>query len=207
MLTLGVCAVIPQIPIAFAQVWLVREASPLDLPVSFASTLYGEVTFAAVVFASAKAASGDAPDAFESLGAALQRLGTIFEFLVRYLGSVVLLALTIVGIPFAIRVLVRWFFGTEAIMLRDLNAKDAITLSCRITSGHRWRLAGVFLLLTVFAVPFLAGPFLVNGELTIAAWATLSLVTVPLGGCFWTLVFLDLEKQTVAGQMAPLPVS
>jgi hypothetical protein len=172
------------------------------------STLYGDVLFAATVFASAKAVSGRAPDAFESIQAALQRLASILELLVRYLGSVVLLSVTIVGIPFAIRILVRWFFGTQAIMLREVNATDAISLSCGITTGRWWRLAGIMLLLgTVFGVPFLASSFLLGRELAIAAWATLSLVTVPLGGCFWTLVFLDLEERTVAGQVAPLPVS
>ena len=208
MLTLGVFAVIPHLPNAFAQPWLVREAPLLDLAVSLASFVLSQIVYAATVYASAKAASGDAPNAFASLRAALDRLGALLELAVRTFGSAFLLAITIAGIPLALRILVRWIFGTEAIMLRGSNAKGAISLSCMLATGRWWQLAGVILLFfLVIGLPNLTAPFLIDREVTVVGWMAASVLISPVVGCFWTLLFLDLEERTDIAQTAPMPVS
>lgn len=199
MLTLGVFAVVPQLLSAFGQPRLLAEMASIPLT---------DIVFATTVYASAKAASGHTPDAFESLRAVRDRLGPVLELLLRYLATSLLLALTIVGIPFAIRVLVRWFFGTQGVVLRGLDAKGAISLSCRIATGRWWRLAGITLLvLLLLGVPFYAGPFLVGRDVTLVARMLLSVITSPLLACFWTLLFLDLEQRLPEFEPRPLPVS
>lgn len=126
----------------------------------------------------------------------------------RQLGAILLLAITIVGIPLAIRIFVRWFLGTQGVVLRGLDAKDAISLSCHLAEGRWWRLALLMLLVplliagpSIAAFLFLGYP----GSLTVSIPLTFALA--PLLGCFWTLLFLNLEERTQAGAPDPIHAS
>ena len=68
-----------------------------------------------------------------------------------------LLAITVIGIPWAIRLFVRWNFAIYAVMLNDQNAKAAISFSCDLVTGRWWQMAG--LLLATFAPGFIVVPF------------------------------------------------
>jgi hypothetical protein len=171
-------------------IWLIR---PLFLG-QIVSTVFGELVFAAIVSASARAASGDAANAFESLDAVRGRIGALLELLGRQLGAAILLAITVVGIPFSIRILVRWFFGTQALVLRGLDPKQSIALSCQLANRRWWWLAGtIFLFAVALGAPQLFVGWYLGRPESLVVTVPLSAILVPLVGCFWTLVFLDLE--------------
>jgi hypothetical protein len=159
-----------------------------------ASLALGELVFAALASAAAIAYAGGRPSLVESLRAARDRFGTILELLARQLGAFLLLAITLVGIPLALRIFVRWFFGTQGVMLRGLNAKDAISHSCQLVTGRWWPIAGIILLaVLIFGGPAFASTFVFDYRLTIVIWMPFSVVVTPILSCFWTLAFFDLE--------------
>jgi hypothetical protein len=65
------------------------------------------------------------------------------------LGMVVLLTITVVGIPFAIHRFIRWSLFAEACMLDDLSATGSLRRSSELVKGRWWRTFG-------FTVPFAA---------------------------------------------------
>jgi len=199
MWTLGAFAIIPQ--------GLANVGNP-PLVAQLASIALTEIVFAATVGASAKAVSGETPDAFESLRIVRDRIGALLELIARQFGAMLLLAITIVGIPFAIRILVRWFFGTQGVVLRGLDAKGAISLSCRLASGRWWQLGLLVLTIPLFlAAPSILALVFLGRVGSLAVSIPLTFALAPPLGCFWTLLFLDLEERTGASQIAALSVS
>ncbi len=72
--------------------------------------------------------------------------------------AVVLMLLTIVGIPFAIWKYVAWQFVQQEILFEDRSVRDAFRNSSRIVRGHWWRTvrgAGFFWLISVITGPAL----------------------------------------------------
>lgn len=61
---------------------------------------------------------------------------------------VVLLFLTIVGIPWAVRQAVRWVFIPQVVVFEGLRARDALQRSAELVRGRWWRTAVLVGLLT-----------------------------------------------------------
>jgi hypothetical protein len=184
------------VPINF----VVIQGGFLNFIWQIASLGLGELVFAALIYAAATARAGAVPDVLQSYRIALSKLATLLELLIRQLGAALLLAITIIGIPFAVRILVRWFFGTQAVVLNDLSAKEAISLSCRLVSGRWWRVAGTSLLVSVlFGGPAFA-VFLAFGSSTASyvISSILSTIVRPFAAAFWTLLFLQLQDERAA---------
>lgn len=108
-----------------------------------------------------------------------------------------LLLITLVGIPFAIRTLIRWSFGAQAVILNQETAKDAITHSCRLVKGLWWQIAGagLLLLLPVGLVNVVAAFFWPRGLSGTILTSVLGLFTGPIWAAFWTLLYLRLAEQ------------
>jgi hypothetical protein len=68
----------------------------------------------------------------------------------------VVLALTVVGIPLALWLGVRWLFVQDGMLLRGLGARDSLRWSAAIVRGHWWRTLGRATLLAAIAIA--AGP-------------------------------------------------
>lgn len=157
-----------------------------------------ELVRAALVYAAASFTdmTVTAPaDVLEAYRTALTKLRDIVEQLLRLGGATLLLAITIVGIPWAIRLLVRWNFAVYAIILNDLNAKQAISFSCDLVTGRWWQIFGlgvatlapgvlIYLALLILAQSPLAG---------LIYTAAYTLVAGPLIATFWTFMFLELR--------------
>ena len=58
---------------------------------------------------------------------------------------VVVLAVTIVGIPFALYFAVRWGFFVETLLLEGVSARDALRRSSELVTGMWWRMCGMLL--------------------------------------------------------------
>ena len=161
------------------------------------SLLLPEFVFGALVYAAATAAEGTRPDVRSSYGAVLSRLGNVIGVTVRYFGAIVLLSITIVGIPFAVRLFVRWLFGIHGVVLRDLSAGAALHLSSRLVIGKSWQVFGALvfgglLVSTVWWVPLLLSW---SFELRMVTSLVVGVGGAPFWACFYTLWFLQLCEQ------------
>ena len=89
---------------------------------------------------------------------------TAFEQVTRrflsYLGSSLLLmlvvgalAITIIGIPFAIYFGIRWSFYGQAVMIEETSATDALKRSRELVRGTWWRIFGI--ILAIFLIAFM----------------------------------------------------
>jgi len=172
------------------------------------SVVVAGVGDAALIYASATAHSGGQPSVIQSYRFVIGKFMTLLELTLRTFGAFILLALTILGIPLAIRLLVRWFFGTYAVVLRDDNAKGAITHSCLLVTGRWWSVAAIVLLPVLLSgavyVPLMIfwSPY---STFRVIAGGTFSLLWGPLAASFMTLVFLELEQSK--GEPSPLTAS
>jgi hypothetical protein len=64
----------------------------------------------------------------------------------------VVLAVTVIGIPFAAWLFVRWLFLQEAIILRGLGLRDALRQSAALVRGAWWRTLGAAALFVAVAI-------------------------------------------------------
>jgi hypothetical protein len=159
------------------------------------------VVLAALIRATAVAADGGRPSFSDSYGIVMEKFSTLLSVYLRTFGAAVGLALTIVGIPFAVRLLVRWYFAPQSAMLTQASAKDAISHSCTLVAGRWWQTAGFVLVTLLPGLLF---------SIALAAWAPGELASVvtrsgfsalvlPLIAAFWTLLFIDLVDRVGAG--------
>ncbi len=113
--------------------------------------------------------------------------------------AVVLLALTVIGIPYAVKKAVDWAFVQQAAGFEGLRGRDAFRGSRRLVRGHWWRVAlitSVLLLLLVVTGPFLGVLviFVTDAPLaTINFFGTLLFALVlPFTSVALSLLYLDL---------------
>ena len=155
--------------------------------------VYGAVVLAVESFSGATLiAAADVPEAYRI---ALAKLRDLVEVSARQIGAAFLLTITVVGIPWAIRLFVRWNLGIYAVTLNDLNAKGAISFSCDLVAGRWWQVAG--LLFATYApggIISLTILILTQSTLSSAIFGVIySLVATPVIASFWTLLFLELR--------------
>ena len=121
------------------------------------------------------------------------------------LGMMLLLTITVVGIPFAIHRFIRWSLFAEACVLDDLSATESLRRSSELVKGRWWRTFGFTVLVDVLAI--LSGPLLGVGLLLLTdhslnfinlAAALVYTFTVPYAAIQLTLYYFDLEARGVA---------
>jgi ABC-type sugar transport system permease subunit len=135
----------------------------------------------------------------------LMRWRSLGRGMVTELGMVLLLTITVVGIPFAIHRFIRWSLFAEACMLEDLPATESLRRSSELVRGRWWRTLGFTALVDALAV--LSGPLLGVGLLLLTdhslnfinlAAALVYTFTVPYAAIQLTLYYFDLEARGVA---------
>jgi hypothetical protein len=122
---------------------------------------------------------------------------------------VLLLAVTIIGIPFAIWKYVQWQFVQQEILFEDKSFREAFRGSSRIVRGHWWRtvrIAGFLWLLSVVPGPVL-GFVLIFTPLSLT-WANVvgSVVfalLVPYVATGRTLLYWDLATRQAEAATQP----
>ena len=105
--------------------------------------------------------------------------------------AVVLIAVTIIGIPFAIKKYVDWQFVQQEIVFKNASIRDAFRGSTRLVRRRWWRtvrVAGFFWLLSVVTGPMLGFALI---------FANLSLPVINL---FGSLIFALLTPYVVLGR-------
>ncbi len=121
------------------------------------------------------------------------------------LGMVLLLTITVIGIPFAIHRFIRWSLFAQACMLDDLPATESLRRSSELVKGQWWRTFGFTGLVDTLTV--LSGPLLGVGLLLLTdrslnfinlAGALVYTFTVPFAAIQLTLYYFDLETRGAA---------
>jgi hypothetical protein len=135
----------------------------------------------------------------------LGRWRSLGKGMAKELGMVLLLTITIVGIPFAIHRFIRWSLFAQACMLDDLSATESLRRSSELVKGHWWRTFGFTALVDVLTI--LSGPLLGVG-LLLATDHSLNFInlaaslvytfTVPFAAIQLTLYYFELEARGIA---------
>ena len=131
---------------------------------------------------------------------ALDRLRPLAGAVGIEVGLVLLLLLTVVGIPVAVHLLVRWAFATQACVVEELPARASLKRSAELVRGRWWRVFGITATVNVLAV--LSGPIvglIALFTITSASLDAINLigslvytVTIPLAAIATTLLYFDL---------------
>jgi hypothetical protein len=95
----------------------------------------------AVIFATAEIAAGRQPGVRQSLREGFARIPQLVWTFVRGGVMVLLLTITIVGIPWAVNRSIRWMFGSQAAVLTGERGKTALDTSSQAVQGRWWQAA------------------------------------------------------------------
>jgi hypothetical protein len=151
-----------------------------------------------------------ARDRRASLGQAIratsQRLRPLAAATALQYGVVLLLTLTVVGIPLAIYCFIRWALFAQACVVNGLDGRASLAHSLRLVRGRWWRTFGFTVFVDVLTV--LSG--LIFGIVLLLvtsrslnfidiASSLVYTLTVPLGAIAVTLYYFDLESRAEAG--------
>lgn len=159
----------------------------------------GLLVAAAVVAAIADIDAGRRPDFSGAYDVAFAHFWTLLRATLRVVVIVLLLTVTVIGIPWAIRQLIRWLFIQQAVILEGTNATDALRHSSDTVIGSWWRTLGIQLVIGIIAgVPaaivaavFRLAPALVSGTVNAVASAAL----LPFAAIATTLLYFDLRAR------------
>lgn len=167
----------------------------------------------AAIWATAELLAGRRPAVGDAFAVAWRLAPRTFVAALLAAAGIFLLAVTIIGIPFAVERWVRWTFVVHATVLDDKTARAALRTSAAATHKRWWRLA--------FALPLLAfvgaalGPvvgilLMVAGrmpiELANGAGAIVYGLTQPLALAGTTVLYLHGRRSAAEPAAAPAPV-
>ena len=163
------------------------------------------ITTAAVAFALREIDAGRLVRGADAFRAAFDRLRALVGAAARQYVVAVLLTITVVGLPFAIRRYVRWSLFAEACALEDLSAGGSLRRSAQLVTGRWWRTFGftaLVVVLTTVSGPVLGVVLLLLTDRSLnfinIAGALVYTVTVPYAAIALTLYYFDLETRDVA---------
>jgi hypothetical protein len=138
----------------------------------------------------------------QAYGRVVRRLRPLLRGMFTELVMVILLTITIIGIPLAIHRFVRWSLFAQACVLDDLPAVESLHRSSELVRGRWWRTFGFTALVDALAV--LSGPLFGVGLLLLTdhsvnfinlAAALVYTATVPYAAIQLTLYYFDLEAR------------
>jgi hypothetical protein len=127
---------------------------------------------------------------------------------------VIVLMITIIGIPYALKKFVDWQFVQQEVLFQDRSIREALRGSTRVVRGGWWHCGGVAL--TLWIIGQIPGPLLGFGLIftTVSAGAVNVIaavafaLTLPYVGIGRTLLYFDLQARTAAErEPARVPVA
>jgi hypothetical protein len=122
----------------------------------------------------------------------------------------VLMAITVIGLPFAVYFYIAWQFPQQEILFEDRSIRESLRGSHRLVRGHWWRtvvVAGILALIGIVAGPIL-GFFLIflnlSAVLVNLIGSLVFALLMPYVALGRTLLYLDLctREEAAAGQPA-----
>jgi hypothetical protein len=174
-------------------------ALPLFVLISLGQVAVNLLASAALIAALADIDAGRAPDFGRAYDVAFERFWRLAGAVLRVSFHVLLFAVTIVGIPWAIQRLVRWVFVEQAVILDSTSAKAALSYSAGAVIGSWWRTLGIWLLISLLAgvsaglvsALFSIAPVAVSSTAT----AVINALVLPFVIVATTLLYFDLNAR------------
>ena len=155
------------------------------------------IAAAAIVTALTLIDRGGEPTFSDTFDAAFERFWTLLGAFLRAIAIVLLLAITVIGLPWAIQRVIRWLFIGQAVVLDNAAPSAALSQSALAVHGRWWRTLGAALvILIIVRVPgfIVAGvlifaPVFVSGSVN----SFMNALLLPFGVIALTLLYLDLQ--------------
>jgi hypothetical protein len=148
-------------------------------------------------------------------GAVFRRLWRVIAVEVMVNLLVLVLFLTVIGIPYALKKFVDWQFVQQEVLFEDRSIREALRGSTRVVKNGWWHCSGVAL--TLWVIGQVPGPLLGFGLLftTVSAGAVNVIaaaafaLTIPYVGIGRTLLYFDLQARAAATEREParMPVA
>ena len=184
-------------PVGFGETYEVDGELLAFLGIVLLGALVTVLASAAIIAALAQIDQGGLPEFSSAFDAAFERVWTLLGAALRAIAIVVLLSITVIGIPWAIQRAVRWLFVPQAVMLDNTTAREALAKSASAVEGRWWRtLAVALVILVIVRVPgfIIAGvliraPALLSGTVN----SLMNALLLPLAVIAITLLYFDLQ--------------
>jgi hypothetical protein len=200
---LAIAAVVLPIDVVVAVVPAVISNRIASLIVTMLMTIpalvLNVIVTAAIARAIADVADGHPADFNRAYRQILDRLGALLLAAVRVLGITLLISMTIIGIPFAIYLGIRWFFFPQAVVIERTDSSDALSLSADIIKGSWWRTFGIVVVISpLAAIPSFGVGALFAWAAPIASAlisAVIATIVRPFTAGGFTLLFFDLSSR------------
>jgi hypothetical protein len=138
----------------------------ISLPVLVLTVVAYLVSTGAVVWLASEAILGRSADVSAALRVGLGRSWSVIwaSFLLGLACG--LLTITIIGIPFAIFLGVGWSLYDQTVVIERRGGGSALTRSSTLVSGHRWRVLGTVILLSILTSILISIPTALVGAAT-----------------------------------------
>ena len=120
---------------------------------SWITILISLFSIGALLFAGAQSYLGNQITAGTAFRQIARRFWSYLGSNILYILIVGLLAITIIGIPFAIYFAARWGFYAQAVLIEETSATNALRRSSELVKGTWWRVFGI--LLAIFLLAFM----------------------------------------------------
>jgi hypothetical protein len=210
-LSIGAVALVPAGVIQLILALLADEARPSLFTIS--STLWwvlsvfvAGVAYILVIATMAIAASErwfDRPmTVSEAYRRTFSRIGPLVGLVLVYGLTIVILMVTIIGIPLAIYLAVSWLLSIQILLVEGSGLRNVLARSRRLVAGHWWRVIGIVVLLAI-----IQGVISAFFSLPATIFGFGSLFSDPTGGDVSPLVVaLDAIGGT-AGQIVVGPIA
>ncbi len=156
------------------------------------------ITQAAVAHAMVELDAGRSTSALDVYRSALGRVGALAGSLLRAVVVITILNLTLVGIPVAAWLTVRWSLLAQVVQIEGHPPRGALQRSGRLVAGHWWKVASIAVFVTGFALvigPFLGALLLLvstaSFDVVNIVAAVVYMLTLPLASIATTYVYCD----------------
>ena len=187
------------LPLTFTNLALFEFAPTATLLLLPLQLIVPAVVSAALIRAIDAALAGTQPSFSKSYELILRRLKGLVELELRYAGAFLGLLLTVIGIPWAARLLVRWFFAAQAFVIENMSPKEAIGRSCEIVQGRWWRTACMVFFPFLITAPFFIVQFLVSPPLLVDATISVlfALFVQPVLMAYFVKLYFELRERPI----------
>lgn len=169
------------------------------IPVTIVSLILTLIATAAIITSTDEIDHGLRPDFGRAYQNVLPRLPGVLGTALLSFVLVALCAITIIGIPFAIYLLVRWAFFPQVAIIEDIYGRDALSRSAELVRGSWWRVLGILIVLwllggiptLIVSIIFSAAPIFASA----LASSVASILVLPFAVCASTLLYFDLHSR------------
>jgi hypothetical protein len=174
----------------------------VSLALVIPGVLLGIPAQAAIARAVADVSEGMVPEFGSIYGRVIERIGTLLRTGFRVVLIFLALCATVVGIPFAFYLAIRWAFFTQAIIIDGESSPRSTEASARIVQDTWWRTFGILIIIGLLAnVPVEVIRLAFSPANVIAAGlasAVIAVVAFPFSAVASTLLYFDLSSRKAA---------